>query len=246
MTSFISYSHVLWLVIITMFCIKHCLISCTSAVLIAFVLIQFNHHYKDLPDFTSFESSLEEKTAGISLTNGKLLDKDWVKELYDHLLWYSPDKFSYSTVIIFYFLFNLLAYPYYCLGTFTKNIGQCTVFAITWIKIKTNFFSMLESILGTVQCHINGNDDTIFYGDVCRTNPILINDAQVPHNTRIPLDYRAHATIPCFLKVTESTIPRAGKGVFTINNKIPKGYIFGPYGVRYSYSFLHHILLRES
>lgn len=42
----------------------------------------------------------------------------------------------------------------------------------------------------------------------------------------------AEATLPCFLKISESRIPTAGRGVFTKKYKIPKGIIFGPYLVR--------------
>lgn len=101
------------------------------------------------------------------------------------------------------------------LGTVSlTNVNKCTV---CFVK-------------GHATCNNSSNNVDIFYDSNCRTHPVFVYDRIVTPELRSKMTY-AEATIPCFLKLAESRIPNAHRGIFTTKYKIPKGLVFGPYYV---------------
>lgn len=95
------------------------------------------------------------------------------------------------------------------------------------------FFSKhILPFVGHATCNDASENSTILYDDECQTQPLYIYDRIVTPELLSSMTH-AEATLPCFVKLAPSTIPKANRGIFATKYKIPKGLIFGPYLVRH-------------
>ncbi|KAL3089551.1 hypothetical protein niasHS_006935 [Heterodera schachtii] len=69
---------------------------------------------------------------------------------------------------------------------------------------------------------------SLFYEFCCLDHPLYQCKDRVPSSSPTEIDDRAASTLPAFLFIQNSSIPSAGKGVFT-KVDIPIGIVFGPY-----------------
>uniref|UniRef100_A0A915ILS8 SET domain-containing protein n=1 Tax=Romanomermis culicivorax TaxID=13658 RepID=A0A915ILS8_ROMCU len=126
----------------------------------------------------------------------------------------------------YYVIFVLIAIVAVFVKLYLNNcLGTCVQ-----LEYQTTKDHDLSSVVVECRAHCQGNSLAGVKIDVgeCTSNPVLVMDNLEVDERKLRSTTFAKASIPCFLRLSDSVIPGANKGMFT-DVFLNKGVLFGPY-----------------